>query len=67
MAEVKYNKHNSIIAQWQEKIKIANRNNIFCHCRNCNHEWVDSSFDAICNNCGNNNVERICCWQFPDG
>ena len=67
MAEVKSNKNNSIIAQWQEKIKIANRNNIFCHCRNCNNEWVDSSFEATCNHCGSNNVERISCWQFPDG
>ncbi len=67
MAEVKSNKHNSIIAQWQEKIKIANRNNIFCHCRNCNDEWVDSSFEATCNNCGSDNLERISCWQFPDG
>lgn len=48
MSELKSNKNNSIIFQWQEKIKVANRNNIFCHCRNCDNEWIDSSFDTSC-------------------
>lgn len=67
MSKFDSNKNSSVIMQWQEKIKIANRNNIFCHCHRCNQEWVDSTFDAICNQCGSRNVERISCWQFPDG
>jgi Zn finger protein HypA/HybF involved in hydrogenase expression len=54
------------IHEWQEKINIANQNNIFCHCRNCGEEWVDSNLNAACKTCESNNVERICCWQFPD-
>ncbi|HBL11012.1 MAG TPA: hypothetical protein DD379_06330 [Cyanobacteria bacterium UBA11162] len=53
------------LREWQLKIEIANRNNIFCHCRRCGAEWVDSSFHAICN-CGSKDVEHISCWQFPD-
>jgi rubrerythrin len=52
--------------QWYYGIKMANRNNIFCHCRNCNYEWVDSSSDAVCRQCGSQNIENISCWQFPD-
>ena len=57
----------SLLEQWQLKIKTANRHNIFCHCRNCDYEWVDSSLGASCQKCSSNNVERISCWQFPDG
>ncbi|HAG82084.1 MAG TPA: hypothetical protein DCL61_13185 [Cyanobacteria bacterium UBA12227] len=53
------------IREWQLKIEVANRNNIFCHCHRCGAEWVDSSFNAICT-CGSENVEHISCWQFPD-
>lgn len=53
------------IRSWQSKIQIANNNNIFCYCRTCKAEWVDSSFAAVCN-CGSSNVEHISCWQFPD-
>jgi len=53
------------IRQWQAKIATANRNNIFCHCRECGAEWVESSFSAVCKG-GSSNVERISCWQFPD-
>ena len=67
MTQFDSDKNDSVISKWQEKIKIANRNNIFCHCRNCNNEWVDSSFDATCSHCGSLNIERISCWQFPDG
>jgi rubrerythrin len=56
----------SEIRNWQEKIAIANQNNIFCHCRTCSYEWVDSTFEAVCPNCGSKKVERISCWQFPD-
>lgn len=51
--------------EWRHKVKVANHNNIFCHCRTCGAEWVDSSFEAICG-CGSLDVERISCWQFPD-
>lgn len=54
-----------VIREWQLKIKEANRNNIFCHCRKCGKEWVDSSFEAACT-CGSYDVEHISCWQFPD-
>ncbi|HEY9830243.1 MAG TPA: hypothetical protein V6D26_06665 [Stenomitos sp.] len=53
------------LQDWKSKIDVANRNNIFCHCRTCGAEWVDSSFDAVCR-CGSSKVERISCWQFPD-
>ena len=56
----------SEIQQWQLKIKTANYNNIFCHCRDCRYEWIDSSFEASCTTCGSTNVEHISCWQFPD-
>lgn len=62
----KLQKFQSEIEQWQEKIEIANRNNIFCHCLQCKREWVDSHLDAACKSCGSNNVEHIACWQFPD-
>lgn len=54
------------LLEWRSKIEIANHNNIFCRCRSCHVEWVDSSFEANCNQCGSKNVERISCWQFPD-
>ncbi|MEM8780723.1 MAG: hypothetical protein AAGF26_18030 [Cyanobacteria bacterium P01_G01_bin.49] len=51
--------------EWLSKIEKANHHNIFCHCRLCGWEWVDSNFEARCK-CGSLNVERISCWQFPD-
>ncbi|MFB6276641.1 MAG: hypothetical protein ABEI32_10925 [Halothece sp.] len=56
-----------LIQQWRQKIKIANRNKLFCHCRDCGEEWVDSYYDVACANCGSTNLEQIACWQFPDG
>jgi len=56
----------AVITEWQQNIEEANRNNIFCHCQSCSYEWVDSSFEAICSQCGSTAVERISCWQFPD-
>ncbi len=50
---------------WWRKIEVANRNNILCHCRRCDREWVASSFVAC--SCGSADVEHISCWQFPDG
>lgn len=55
------------LRQWRTKIAIANRYNVFCHCRRCGHEWVDSELKVICGNCNSGEVESICCWQFPDG
>jgi Zn finger protein HypA/HybF involved in hydrogenase expression len=54
------------LQEWRSQIEIANRNNIFCHCRSCHAEWIDSSFEANCKQCGSQDVERISCWQFPD-
>ncbi|MBW4619452.1 MAG: hypothetical protein KME17_08845 [Cyanosarcina radialis HA8281-LM2] len=56
----------SELHQWQVKIAIVDRHNIFCHCCTCSYEWVDSVWDAACNRCGSCDVERISCWQFPD-
>jgi rubrerythrin len=66
MSESNQEKDISLIKDWQTKIEIANRNNIFGHCHSCNYEWVDSSFDKVCPSCGSGDVERISCWQFPD-
>ncbi|WP_413199094.1 hypothetical protein [Nostoc piscinale] len=52
--------------EWHQGITMANRNNIFCHCRSCRYEWVDSLYKAVCQKCGSQDVERISCWQFPD-
>ncbi|WP_413162163.1 hypothetical protein ACL6C3_24935 [Capilliphycus salinus ALCB114379] len=52
--------------RWQFNLRQANDNNVFCHCRQCNYEWVDSSDEAPCPACGSTNVEHIACWQFPD-
>lgn len=49
---------------WQAAIDEANRYNIFCHCRQCDREWVASNVE-VCQ-CGSSNVEHIACWQFPD-
>ncbi len=52
--------------QWYQGIVDANRNNIFCHCRTCGYEWMDSTFNAICIKCNSKNIEAIAAWQFPD-
>jgi hypothetical protein len=52
--------------QWHEGILDANRNNIFCHCRACGYEWMDSSAEATCVKCSSKDVESISAWQFPD-
>ncbi|MGQ4646567.1 hypothetical protein [Lyngbya aestuarii] len=66
MSEINSKKDASLICQWRNKIEVANRNNIFCHCRSCGYEWVNSSVDAACSSCSSKDVERISCWQFPD-
>jgi hypothetical protein len=51
---------------WNQGIAEANRHNVFCHCRQCNAEWVASS-PKPCLTCGGQDIEFILCWQFPDG
>ncbi len=53
------------LRQWQSNLAQANYNNILCHCRICDREWIDSSDDVPCP-CGSTQVEYIACWQFPD-
>ena len=38
-----------------EPIETANRHNILCHCRRCGLEWIDSTFEAICQ-CGSSDT-----------
>jgi len=56
----------SQLHEWHQGIKDANRNNIFCHCRACDYEWMDSVFDATCIKCNSKDIESISSWQFPD-
>lgn len=56
----------SKLREWQAKIDEANRQNVFCHCRHCGYEWVDSFENVPCISCGSKNVQYILCWQFPD-
>ncbi|GAB4472139.1 MAG: hypothetical protein OHK0037_31820 [Elainellaceae cyanobacterium] len=53
------------LAEWQRVLEAANHNNIFCHCRQCDREWVASAPEACI--CGSTRIEAIACWQFPDG
>ncbi|MEM9979327.1 MAG: hypothetical protein AAF808_16985 [Cyanobacteria bacterium P01_D01_bin.2] len=54
------------LAEWQRCLAQANYNNVLCHCRQCNEEWVASGPET-CRHCGSTRVESIACWQFPDG
>lgn len=65
MAEYHSHFHPQELQEWQLKIEAANLYNIFCHCRQCDREWVASSSEVPCD-CGSTNVEHIACWQFPD-
>lgn len=53
------------LEQWQQTLAEANRHNIFHHCQQCDREWVASTEEPC--RCGSHRVERIACWQFPDG
>lgn len=53
------------LVEWQRVLDAANRNNVFHHCRKCDEEWVASAEESC--RCGSKSVERILCWQFPDG
>ncbi|MBD3883309.1 hypothetical protein IFO70_16200 [Phormidium tenue FACHB-886] len=52
------------LQEWQRILEAANRNNIWCHCRMCDREWIASA-QVPCS-CGSRSVEYIACWQFPD-
>lgn len=67
MSSEKRGREDALLREWQAQIEQANRNNVFCHCRDCDREWVDSDSRAACPYCRSSNVERIACWQFPDG
>lgn len=54
------------LQEWYYNIEQANRNNVFCHCRACDYEWVDSSKYVMCKKCSSKEIETISCWQFPD-
>jgi len=51
---------------WQASLAEASRNNILCHCKTCDEEWVSSVAADRCQ-CGGTRIEHIACWQFPDG
>ncbi len=67
MTEIPRQLSDDELNDWQFRLTEANRLNIFCHCRRCEEEWVDSVDDAPCKSCGTHDVEHISCWQFPDG
>lgn len=48
------------LAEWQRGLAEASRNNVLCHCRQCDQEWVASGPEA-CGHCGSRNVEAIAC------
>ncbi|WP_439343502.1 hypothetical protein [Vacuolonema iberomarrocanum] len=52
------------LAQWRASLSEANRTNIFCHCRQCDREWIASTEETCV--CGSRSVQHIACWQFPD-
>jgi len=49
---------------WDTTLQAINRNNVFCHCRQCDREWVGSKPDRC--DCGSRDIEWLLCWQFPD-
>lgn len=58
------NKFDTELDEWRKKIEMANRHNIWCHCRQCDREWIASArVDCVC---GSKDVEAVVCWQFPD-
>ena len=54
------------LQQWRFGLQQADDNNVFCHCRVCDREWVASAHEVQCT-CGSKKVETLSCWQFPDG
>ncbi|MBS0014879.1 MAG: hypothetical protein KFF72_00665 [Arthrospira sp. SH-MAG29] len=66
MSEHTSTNHQDLLETWRSQIRQADINNVFCHCRDCEAEWVGSAWDENCPSCGSTNIERISCWQFPD-
>ncbi len=65
MAEIPSQLSPEELQEWQRGIEEANRNNVLCHCRECDREWVTSRPEPC--QCGSRRIEHILCWQFPDG
>jgi hypothetical protein len=42
--------------EWQQSLEEANRHNIFCHCQECEREWVASKPEACV--CGNQSMKN---------
>lgn len=53
------------IQEYRRAIVAANRNNVWCHCRHCDREWIASTRQRCA--CGSTDIEYVLCWQFPDG
>ncbi|OUC16025.1 MAG: hypothetical protein B0A82_03975 [Alkalinema sp. CACIAM 70d] len=53
------------LEQWRKTLAVANYNNILCHCRECDREWVASTTEETCE-CGSQRIQYLPCWQFPD-
>ncbi|MEN9217408.1 MAG: hypothetical protein Q6J33_00210 [Gloeomargarita sp. DG_2_bins_126] len=51
---------------WQQTLEQLNRHNLYCACRQCGYEWVDSQMAVPCPRCGSSQVQILPCWQFPD-
>ncbi len=51
---------------WQKALTQLNRYNLYCACRQCGYEWVDSQTDIACPHCQSKSIQMIPCWQFPD-
>ncbi|MDJ0704763.1 MAG: hypothetical protein QNJ46_15885 [Leptolyngbyaceae cyanobacterium MO_188.B28] len=64
MSQVPFQLTPEELRDWRARLAEANRNNIFCHCRMCDREWIASTQVAC--QCGSQSVEYIACWQFPD-
>ncbi|MEM9155712.1 MAG: hypothetical protein AAGB13_11875 [Cyanobacteria bacterium P01_F01_bin.33] len=52
------------LREYRHAIAAANRNNVWCHCRQCDREWIASSRQTC--KCGSRKIEYVLCWQFPD-
>jgi len=66
MSEIPSHFTSEELRRWRFGLQQADDNNVLCHCRECDREWVESSHQVRCT-CGSRNVESISCWQFPDG
>ncbi|WP_318730602.1 hypothetical protein [Roseofilum sp. Guam] len=67
MMNIPFQPDRTEIDRWKHKIDVANEHNVFCHCHQCDYEWVSSAQNQPCPECQSDRIERILCWQFPDG